>query len=332
MFKTEKMKRASLFVVLLVFLAVAIIVTVYTVGAVNKVNADSDLIITTTVIDDTEVTEVRNINTYVNKSRKSNKSIKEKEVLKAIGYAEDEIENINKKDKNSYLSTDVITVYSSYAEVQPNGEITTVAAGDILEESENDVAGNGYMKSSTRVYKNANNDAYRVINKDTGEKAFAGYGYTIETTMTWTKLPAYRIGDLFIHTLNSSNANVYILDSSVCKLIYNDNHGYLTEVTMDKMSYNDANKNKNTVTGVKDAEICVVNLPNGTVSNLRYYGKIEVTTYNTKGSFVYYAAVGHHQLASEPLYAEINGTTINVYPTNAQKSYRHNYLIGVSIE
>lgn len=54
--------------------------------------------------------------------------------------------------------------------------------------------------------------------------------------------------------------------------------------------------------------------------------------YNTTGAFTYNAVVGHHQLASEPLYAEINGTTINVYPTNAQKSYRHNYLIGVSIE
>lgn len=327
MFKTEKMKRASLFVVLLVFLAVAVIVTVYTVGAVNKVNADSDLIITTTVIDGTEVTEVRNINTYVNKSRKSNKNIKEKEVLKAIGYAEDEIENINKKDKNSYLSTDAITVYSSYAEVQPNGEIATVAAGDIIDKSENDVAGNGYMKSNIRVYKNSDNDYYKVINKDTGETAFAGYGYTIETTMTWTKLPAYRIGDLFIHTLNSDDANAYIMDSSICKLIYNDNHGYFTEVSMGKMVANDANKNKNTVTGVKDAGIWVCNLPDGTVSNLRYYGKIEVKTYNTTGAFTYNAVVGHHQLASESLYAEINGNNINVRPTNAQKSYRPNAAI-----
>lgn len=52
-----------------------------------------------------------------------------------------------------------------------------------------------------------------------------------------------------------------------------------------------------------------------------------MTTYNTKGSFVYYAAVGHHQLASDPLYAEINGNNINVHPTNAQKSYRPNNAI-----
>lgn len=56
-----------------------------------------------------------------------------------------------------------------------------------------------------------------------------------------------------------------------------------------------------------------------------------MTANTTNGAFAYNAVVGHHQLASESLYAEINGTTINVYPTNAQKSYRHNYLIEVSI-
>lgn len=49
--------------------------------------------------------------------------------------------------------------------------------------------------------------------------------------------------------------------------------------------------------------------------------------YNTTGSFTYNAVVGHHQLASDPLYAEINGDSIKVHPSYAQKIYRPNAAI-----